>query len=165
MILKWWWKWSCKVSNGIVNGNTDFILYYEWNNSIEKLKCNLFDSGILILTSILKWISNIAKKLLSKKNFWANFSFDDFDLNPSHKFDLSSSQVHINDMRHLVQTIASGKTPSLATSWWPSEATRRLVVICLSTLGLLFARLHIMGSQLPVFTRWVNIRPLTLSIS
>lgn len=62
-------------------------------------------------------------------------------------------QVHINDIRHLIQTIASGKTPSLATSWWPSEATRRLVVICLSTLGLLFARLHIMGSQLPVFTR------------
>lgn len=62
-------------------------------------------------------------------------------------------QVHVNDIKHLVQTIASGKTPSLATSWWPSEATRRLVVICLSTLGLLFARLHIMGSQLPVFTR------------
>jgi protein O-mannosyl-transferase len=63
-------------------------------------------------------------------------------------------QVHVNDIKHLIQTIASGKTPSLATSWWPSEATRRLVVICLSTLGLLFARLHIMGSQLPVFTRY-----------
>lgn len=62
-------------------------------------------------------------------------------------------QVNINDIKHLIQTVASGKTPSLATSWWPSEATRRLVVICLSTLGLLLARLHIMGSQLPVFTR------------
>lgn len=65
-------------------------------------------------------------------------------------------QVHINDIKHLIQTIASGKAPSIATSWWPSEATRRLVVICLSTLGLLFARLHIMGSQLPVFTRYVH---------
>lgn len=64
-------------------------------------------------------------------------------------------QVHINDIKHLIQTIASGKAPSIATSWWPSEATRRLVVICLSTLGLLFARLHIMGSQLPVFTRYM----------
>lgn len=54
----------------------------------------------------------------------------------------------------MIRTVVSGKTPtSLGTSWWPQEATRRLIVLCVSTLALLFARLHIMGSQLPVFTR------------
>jgi hypothetical protein len=63
------------------------------------------------------------------------------------------TQLHINDIKHLIQNVASGKTPSLSTNWWPNEATRRLIVLCLSTLGLLFARLNIMGAQLPVFTK------------
>uniref|UniRef100_A0A336KWY0 dolichyl-phosphate-mannose--protein mannosyltransferase n=1 Tax=Culicoides sonorensis TaxID=179676 RepID=A0A336KWY0_CULSO len=40
--------------------------------------------------------------------------------------------------------------------WWPHEATKRLVVLVVTTLALLFARLQIMGSQLPVFTRFDN---------
>lgn len=31
---------------------------------------------------------------------------------------LHNPKVHINDIKHLIQTVASGKTPSLATSWW-----------------------------------------------
>lgn len=80
-----------------------------------------------------------------------------FRLSSNIFFTLSTSslqQVHINDIKQLIRTIVSGKTPaSLGTSWWPQEATRRLIVLCVSTLALLFARLHIMGSQLPVFTR------------
>ncbi|KAL7043207.1 hypothetical protein ACKWTF_001427 [Chironomus riparius] len=67
-----------------------------------------------------------------------------------------AQKLHINDIRHLIQNVASGKAPSLSTNWWPNEATRRLIVLCLSTLGLLFARLNIMGSQLPVFTKFDN---------
>ena len=65
----------------------------------------------------------------------------------------SCMQLHMNDIKHLIQSVASGKAPSLATNWWPVEASRRLIVLCLSTLALLFARLHIMGSTLPVFTK------------
>lgn len=66
---------------------------------------------------------------------------------------ISCMQLHMNDIKHFVQSVASGKAPSLATNWWPVEASRRLIVLCLSTLALLFARLHIMGSTLPVFTK------------
>ncbi|CRK86591.1 CLUMA_CG000216, isoform A [Clunio marinus] len=65
-------------------------------------------------------------------------------------------KVHMNDLKHMLQNVTCGKAPSLTNNWWPNEATRRLVVLCLSTVGLLFARLHIMGSQLPVFTRFDN---------
>lgn len=39
---------------------------------------------------------------------------------------------------------------------WTSESTKRLFVLALTTLGLLLARLQVMGSQLPVFTRFDN---------
>lgn len=76
-----------------------------------------------------------------------------FNFFPSFNTHISLQQLHINDIKHLLQNVASGKAPSLSTNWWPNEATRRLIVLCLSTLGLLFARLNIMGAQLPVFTK------------
>ncbi|KAI4462443.1 tetratricopeptide repeat [Holotrichia oblita] len=39
---------------------------------------------------------------------------------------------------------------------WSSEATKRLSVLAVTTICLLLARLQIMGSQLPVFTRFDN---------
>lgn len=39
---------------------------------------------------------------------------------------------------------------------WSSEATKRLVALSATTFCLLLARLQIMGSQLPVFTRFDN---------
>lgn len=39
---------------------------------------------------------------------------------------------------------------------WSSEATKRLSVLAITTICLLLARLQIMGSQLPVFTRFDN---------
>lgn len=64
--------------------------------------------------------------------------------------------MRLSDFLHLARSVISGK--SLMTTphgivWWPHEATKRLVVLVLTTLALLFARLQIMGSQLPVFTR------------
>lgn len=39
---------------------------------------------------------------------------------------------------------------------WTSEASKRLVVLGMTTMALLLARLQVMGSQLPVFTRFDN---------
>lgn len=36
------------------------------------------------------------------------------------------------------------------------EAARRVAAVCCATLALLAARLHVMGAQLPVFTRFDN---------
>lgn len=36
------------------------------------------------------------------------------------------------------------------------EAARRVATVCCATLALLAARLHVMGAQLPVFTRFDN---------
>ncbi|XP_014213577.1 transmembrane and TPR repeat-containing protein CG4050-like [Copidosoma floridanum] len=46
-----------------------------------------------------------------------------------------------------------GKKVSLA---WSSEGTKRLTVVTLVTFSLLILRLHVMGSKLPVFTRFDN---------
>lgn len=45
-----------------------------------------------------------------------------------------------------------GKKISLA---WSSEGTKRLTVLTLVTFSLLILRLHVMGSKLPVFTRYL----------
>lgn len=39
---------------------------------------------------------------------------------------------------------------------WSSEGTKRLCVLAVTTICLLLVRLQIMGSQLPVFTRFDN---------
>ncbi|XP_052873324.1 protein O-mannosyl-transferase Tmtc3 [Anopheles cruzii] len=69
-----------------------------------------------------------------------------------------AQKIRLGDIYHLARSMASGGGKSLAlpTGWWPHEASRRLVVLCVTTVALLFARLQIMGSQLPVFTRFDN---------
>jgi hypothetical protein len=78
----------------------------------------------------------------------------------NHYFSFSISffllQMHLSDLKHFLRAILSGKTSKISTSGWSHEATHRLIVLCLATLGLLFIRLQIMGSQLPVFTRLVE---------
>lgn len=54
--------------------------------------------------------------------------------------------------------LAGGKTGSTG------EAGRRLAALGAATLCLLLARLHIMGAQLPVFTRCAIIRCAFLTI-
>ncbi|KFB49857.1 hypothetical protein ZHAS_00017881 [Anopheles sinensis] len=61
--------------------------------------------------------------------------------------------IRLGDIYHLARSMMSGKSFALPAGWWPHEASRRLAVLCVTTVALLFARLQIMGSQLPVFTR------------
>ncbi|XP_055629787.1 protein O-mannosyl-transferase Tmtc3-like [Toxorhynchites rutilus septentrionalis] len=65
-----------------------------------------------------------------------------------------AQKLRLGDIYHLARSAMTGKT--LPSGWWPHEATRRLVVLFVATVALLFARLQIMGSQLPVFTRFDN---------
>lgn len=63
----------------------------------------------------------------------------------------------MGDLQQLARVILGGKSISLPSGSWPHEASRRLAVLCLTTIALLFVRLQIMGSQLPVFTRFVHV--------
>ncbi|VVC91724.1 unnamed protein product [Leptidea sinapis] len=63
--------------------------------------------------------------------------------------------------------VAQKRRPSNSSRWFEiwgkggwgcacGEAARRVATVCCATLGLLAARLHVMGAQLPVFTRFDN---------
>uniref|UniRef100_A0A1B6F0B4 dolichyl-phosphate-mannose--protein mannosyltransferase n=1 Tax=Cuerna arida TaxID=1464854 RepID=A0A1B6F0B4_9HEMI len=65
-----------------------------------------------------------------------------------------AQKIRLSDVQHFLRCVVSGKV-----SWqhtWCSDATKRLCVLTLSTLTLLLVRLQIMGSKLPVFTRFDN---------
>lgn len=63
-------------------------------------------------------------------------------------------QIRLSDFLHIARSLISGKNLTTPQGiWWPQEATKRLAILVVMTLTLLFARLQIMGSQLPVFTR------------
>uniref|UniRef100_A0A182MBI3 Uncharacterized protein n=1 Tax=Anopheles culicifacies TaxID=139723 RepID=A0A182MBI3_9DIPT len=74
------------------------------------------------------------------------------------------NSIRLGDIYHLARSMMSGKTFALPTGWWPHEASRRLAILCVTTVALLFARLQIMGSQLPVFTRYANAEKLITSV-
>lgn len=63
-------------------------------------------------------------------------------------------QLRLPDLYYIIRSIISGKNSVHLT--WPSEATKRLCVLAVTTIVLLLARLQIMGSQLPVFTRYTS---------
>ncbi|KAK7874466.1 hypothetical protein R5R35_001555 [Gryllus longicercus] len=65
-----------------------------------------------------------------------------------------AQKLRILDLLSLARTALSGKG-SLNVSW-QSEATKRLSVLAATTVCLLAVRLQIMGSRLPVFTRFDN---------
>ena len=69
-------------------------------------------------------------------------------------------QTRLYDLTHLVKALRGSKTISVSAGAWPYEASRRIAVLCLTTIALLFVRLQIMGSQLPVFTRYTIIIPI-----
>lgn len=62
-------------------------------------------------------------------------------------------QISVRSMAHLMRCILNGKRFTLSSSAWTTESKKRLIVLFLTTIGLLFARFKVMGSQLPVFTR------------
>lgn len=63
-------------------------------------------------------------------------------------------QVRLTEIKFILKSLLSSK-PSYQLPW-SSTATKRLSVLGLTTVLLLLARLQIMGSQLPVFTRFDN---------
>lgn len=62
-------------------------------------------------------------------------------------------QISVRSMAHLLRCILNGKRFTLSSGAWTTESKKRLIVLFLTTIGLLFARFKVMGSQLPVFTR------------
>lgn len=65
-----------------------------------------------------------------------------------------AQKLRFSDLQCLLKTTLSGKS-SLNVSW-SSDATKRLSVLAVTTVCLLMMRLQIMGSKLPVFTRFDN---------
>ena len=62
--------------------------------------------------------------------------------------------MRLPEIKHVVKAAITAKSSYHLP--WSSEATKRLLVLSATTLCLLLARLQIMGSQLPVFTRFDN---------
>lgn len=62
--------------------------------------------------------------------------------------------MRLPEIKHVIKTAITAKSSYHLP--WSSEATKRLLVLSATTLCLLLARLQIMGSQLPVFTRFDN---------
>ncbi|XP_049825816.1 protein O-mannosyl-transferase Tmtc3-like [Aethina tumida] len=65
-----------------------------------------------------------------------------------------SQKIRLPELR---QMLKAATTPKSSYQFpWSNRATKRLVILAATTVSLLLARLHIMGSQLPVFTRFDN---------
>ncbi|XP_017781119.1 PREDICTED: transmembrane and TPR repeat-containing protein CG4050-like [Nicrophorus vespilloides] len=62
-----------------------------------------------------------------------------------------SQKIRLSDLKYMIKSAKSSYHLP-----WSSEATKRLSALGLTTVCLLLARLQIMGSQLPVFTRFDN---------
>lgn len=65
----------------------------------------------------------------------------------------TTKQISLRNIVHMFRCVLSGKSLTLSSVTWTSESKKRLLVLLLTTLGLLFGRFKVMGSQLPVFTR------------
>ncbi|RZC36371.1 transmembrane and TPR repeat-containing protein -like [Asbolus verrucosus] len=65
-----------------------------------------------------------------------------------------TQKMRLPEIKHVIKTAITAKSSYHLP--WSSEATKRLLVLSATTLCLLLARLQIMGSQLPVFTRFDN---------
>ncbi|CAL8141337.1 unnamed protein product [Orchesella dallaii] len=64
-----------------------------------------------------------------------------------------SQKLRMKDLVHLLQTVLRGKG-SLPS--WISPVTQRMCALALTAMLLLLGRLLVMGSQLPIFTRFDN---------
>lgn len=63
-------------------------------------------------------------------------------------------QVRLQEIKHVIKSTITAKSSYHLP--WSNKATKRLFVLATTTICLLLARLQIMGSQLPVFTRFDN---------
>ncbi|KAG5866812.1 hypothetical protein JTB14_002095 [Gonioctena quinquepunctata] len=63
-----------------------------------------------------------------------------------------AQKVRLPELKYMLKTAIISKSPYP----WSGKATKRLALLASTTFCLLLARLQIMGSQLPVFTRFDN---------
>lgn len=63
-------------------------------------------------------------------------------------------KIRLPEIKCMLKLAVSAKTSYHFP--WSTEATKRLAVLAFTTAALLLARLQVMGSQLPVFTRFDN---------
>ncbi|CAG9836177.1 unnamed protein product [Diabrotica balteata] len=63
-----------------------------------------------------------------------------------------AQKIRLPELKYMLKTAIISKS----SYPWSGKATKRLAVLASTTLCLLLARLQIMGSQLPVFTRFDN---------
>lgn len=66
-------------------------------------------------------------------------------------------QIRLKDLVEFVELLWSEKGITILKNVATSRASKRLAVLTVTTLMLLYFRLQIMGSQLPVFTKQVQI--------
>lgn len=67
---------------------------------------------------------------------------------------ISLFQIRVLEIKQLIKSAIISKSPYQIP--WSNKATKRLAILAVTTFCLLLARLQIMGSQLPVFTRFDN---------
>ncbi|CAH0560711.1 unnamed protein product [Brassicogethes aeneus] len=65
-----------------------------------------------------------------------------------------AQKIRLPEIKHVLKSAISVKSSYQLP--WSNKATKRLLVLLATTMSLLLARLQIMGSQLPVFTRFDN---------
>ncbi|XP_018562802.1 transmembrane and TPR repeat-containing protein CG4050-like [Anoplophora glabripennis] len=65
-----------------------------------------------------------------------------------------AQKIRLPEMKYILKSAITAKSSYHIP--WSNKATKRLAVLAATTLCLLLARLQIMGSQLPVFTRFDN---------
>lgn len=63
-------------------------------------------------------------------------------------------QINLHELKQLLKSTVLSKSPYHIP--WSNRATKRLAILAVTTISLLLLRLQIMGSQLPVFTRFDN---------
>lgn len=84
---------------------------------------------------------------------WSHAHFPPTRL-PPHNASISSNfQIRVSEIKDFLKSALTAKAKHVP---WSGEATKRLAVLALTTTCLLLVRLQIMGSQLPVFTRFDN---------
>ncbi|XP_075235033.1 protein O-mannosyl-transferase Tmtc3-like [Lycorma delicatula] len=70
-----------------------------------------------------------------------------------------AQKLRLNDMQYFIRWLFSSKASLHHT--WTSDATKRLCVLIATTITLLLIRLQVMGSKLPIFTRFDNPASVT----
>lgn len=161
-----------------VNGtkHTNFDLFFFWSSNVLSIQLNFSCLNYRLYFTRLKFmpynfmntpLSIVSSSLFSIMlfsntfyfhfyTFWTWFVLVSTYLNKIQWENSPYAQISVRSIVHCLRCIVSGKSFILPSATWTSDAKKRLCVLFLMTIALLFARFKVMGSQLPVFTRYVN---------